>query len=157
LFGNEEFLTPMNGIRALQLIFLQKYKKMSCKARIFPHCHSEQSEESWLVRIFPAPLKISPAGRNDKAWSQCHQLNIRHLVPMRRMGMQFWMRRIQFDLCASQAHNFPAIPDMPKSLTNTGGQEYSFRKLCTVPKTTGIKITVCFYYKKYMREGAYFT
>jgi hypothetical protein len=30
-----------------------------------PYCHSEQSEESWLVRIFPAPLKISPDGRND--------------------------------------------------------------------------------------------
>jgi transposase len=50
-----------------------------------------------------------------------------------------------------------AIPDMPKSLTNTGGRKYSFRKLCTVPKTTGIKITVCFYNKKYMGEGAYFT
>jgi len=21
------------------------------------------------------------------------------------MGMQFWMRRVQFDLCVSQAHN----------------------------------------------------
>jgi len=28
-----------------------------------------------------------------------------HLVPMRRMGMQFRMRRIQFVLCASQVSN----------------------------------------------------
>jgi len=28
-----------------------------------------------------------------------------HLVPMRRMGTQSRMRRIQFDLCASQVNN----------------------------------------------------
>ena len=52
-----------------------------------------------------------------------------HLVPMRRMGTQFRMRRIQFDSCASQVNNclrrrpegFPCGAWKPEASAKSGG------------------------------------
>jgi len=65
--SKRRFFIPDKRDKCLAASFLEKKIRKGAARHLYspPHCRSEQNEESWLVRIFPASLEISPDGRND--------------------------------------------------------------------------------------------